>query len=204
MLVAQLNEAQLSYSSIGGRFPHRPPGASVPPSRFQLPGQIAFPLQPHRMPVHSGAPTLYHGHNPPTATLGGNASGMQAGAAVSAAASKHQQPGQAADMAMANGSNQVPKPISANGAAVAAGARGSSWASNAPGSSSRDATPMPRTPATPEAAPRAHPAATARTTMGQAGGGSGKPAALAAVVFSSGQRPIYRCSWLICPLGHSR
>lgn len=197
----QLNDAQLSYSSVGGRFPHRPPGASAP-SCFPLPGRGLLP--PQRLSYPGSLPTLYHPRTPADSGFGGGAALKVS--SVPDPAGKAVQQGQAAQAASMAEAADSSKRLASEAAGSGGGGGGgdtlpgqrSSWASNAPGVAARDATPVPRTPATPEAAPRAHPAAAARPpASGPAAasrGAASTPAAMAAAVFSTGQRPIYRCN----------
>lgn len=176
----QLNEAQLSYSSVGSRLPRWPAGAAVT-SRFQPPTLATFTVNRHRTATLGGMPALYQTH---TAAAGS----LSADAAPTANADK-QAPGNAAASADRDASR-----------GGEADTLRTSWASNAPGITARDVTPMPRTPATPEAAPRALPAAVKGPPLSslssQQGHTSrsnpGATAALAAAVFGKVQRPIYR------------
>ncbi len=92
-----------------------------------------------------------------------------------------------------------PKPVStamAPAAATKSAAVGGAEAGKLEAGSGRDSTPAPRTPRPPAAALRRTPPATAVPNVANAAGGSGigsgKAAAMAATVFGSGQRPIYR------------
>jgi hypothetical protein len=175
VLYWQLNEAQLSYSSVGSRLPRWPAGAAVT-SRFQPPALATFTVHPHR------TATLYQAN---TATAAGSLSASGA----SRVTTEKRAPGSAAALADRD---------AARGGET--DAMRTNWASNAPGITARDVTPMPRTPATPEAAPRAHPAAvkgpplsSLSSQQGQTSRSNpGTTAALAAAVFGKAQRPIYR------------
>jgi hypothetical protein len=188
----QLNEAQLSYSDIGGRVPRWPPGAAVS-SRFQPPSQAAFAVQPPRLATHGGVPLLYNRPTPPASSLSATGS-AQFPAAPPVAATDQQGSGRPAETADRDAARAGDKRQT-----------GATWASNAPGMTARDMTPMPRTPATPEAAPRAHPLAVTRPPLSNlssrqeqtAGSNPGHSAGLAAAVFGKVRQPIYRCACLI-------